>query len=692
MPALTQHYNCKFCTTCQLPMLKFVRCNRCHIDFHFNCFQANSHKCLSCKYCDNNNCLKSMEEYKSKKSRILKNIVKLPPIFDYKNFKLQKFTTINTIMNMSQNNSDKIEKIQALLGKDAKVYSFDIKNKDSLTEVVTVYSSLYSVTYFMNQLFYIYRCEVCSLGFHASKQNITLCMECRKCYNCEKINIVSGEYLVMQINSYAGNSILVKKILYCIECYNNYVDKNELCPVCNKAYTQEDMVECEWCLRWVHYSCENNKKLLENIIHNKMQKIYKCGVCEIYEGFWVNRLPKNVVILEQNIETMYVFNLTNLNLIYPKCYICKSEFSDVESEIIKLIIVKSKESVFYAHNICAASCSRVENGVMVVEEKNRSCKFCKKANATFKCIYCKNNYFHFNCTFQDHNDLFRSNIMLPICTNHYCENQDKITHDIMRYLNYEYFTNQKIKAKSFQNIDLLVNMDGSFERLIYGNNGNFVLKCDFKHFYLDNIKISANDLLYKLKTYDYTIKLESIVYEAINIHNTKFHDNKRKLQLANYNPCIDTKYQLMNFSMSYISHAIQKNKLIIKNSAIHGKGVFATRFYFPNEIIINYTGESITQEEANQREKMYENLDCYLFKTNQNVIDATFKGNISKFINQSCVPNCYSTEATWGNNTGILICAKSFIAVDEELTYKYGFVDKKMKCKCGLLNCKSKKL
>lgn len=59
---------------------------------------------------------------------------------------------------------------------------------------------------------------------------------------------------------------------------------------------------------------------------------------------------------------------------------------------------------------------------------------------------------------------------------------------------------------------------------------------------------------------------------------------------------------------------------------------------------MEYVGEVLSAYEFNQRVKRYarEKLDHYYFmalKGNE-IIDATLKGNISRFINHSCDPNC----------------------------------------------------
>lgn len=74
------------------------------------------------------------------------------------------------------------------------------------------------------------------------------------------------------------------------------------------------------------------------------------------------------------------------------------------------------------------------------------------------------------------------------------------------------------------------------------------------------------------------------------------------------------------------------------------------------------------------------------------VVDATCRGSLARFINHSCEPNCYAeikTTAEDGRHH-ILIVAKHWIQVDEEVTYDYQFPleDEKIPCLCGARLCR----
>src|SRR6202795_452475 len=80
-----------------------------------------------------------------------------------------------------------------------------------------------------------------------------------------------------------------------------------------------------------------------------------------------------------------------------------------------------------------------------------------------------------------------------------------------------------------------------------------------------------------------------------------------------------------------------------RRSRIHGGGVYATETIPKNKRIINYAGEKISNQESLKRERRYiKRGHIWCFKlTNRTVSDAGVGGNVARFINNSCRPNCY---------------------------------------------------
>ncbi|HYM24886.1 MAG TPA: SET domain-containing protein-lysine N-methyltransferase [Vicinamibacterales bacterium] len=106
-----------------------------------------------------------------------------------------------------------------------------------------------------------------------------------------------------------------------------------------------------------------------------------------------------------------------------------------------------------------------------------------------------------------------------------------------------------------------------------------------------------------------------------------------------------------------------------RRSKIHGWGVYATEAIPKNKRIIDYAGEKISNQESLRREQRYIRQGrVWCFKlTNRTVIDAAVGGNVARFINHSCRPNCYVDIAE-----GVIwIRAGRNIRRGEELTYNY---------------------
>ena len=112
-----------------------------------------------------------------------------------------------------------------------------------------------------------------------------------------------------------------------------------------------------------------------------------------------------------------------------------------------------------------------------------------------------------------------------------------------------------------------------------------------------------------------------------------------------------------------------------------GLGLFAAEDVPKNDVIIEYTGERITAEEADER------AGRYLFEvTDTLVIDGTGRENIARYINHGCKPNAEAEHDE--EDDRIYIRAKKNIQAGEEITYHYGktYMDQIIKpagCKCA---------
>lgn len=132
----------------------------------------------------------------------------------------------------------------------------------------------------------------------------------------------------------------------------------------------------------------------------------------------------------------------------------------------------------------------------------------------------------------------------------------------------------------------------------------------------------------------------------------------------------------------------------VRNSEIHGRGVYSTQFIPKDEKIIEYVGEIIDKEESDQRgnaqhEHAQKTGDAavYIFTLSKKYdLDGNVPWNIARLINHSCEPNC---EA-WIDDDRIFIHALRDIERGEELCFDYGFdIDcfEEHPCLCGTDNC-----
>jgi uncharacterized protein len=135
----------------------------------------------------------------------------------------------------------------------------------------------------------------------------------------------------------------------------------------------------------------------------------------------------------------------------------------------------------------------------------------------------------------------------------------------------------------------------------------------------------------------------------------------------------------------------------LRASPIQGKGAFATRWIRKGEKIIEYTGERISNAEADRRyvdEDMRRHHTFLFILTSRTIIDGGSGGSDARFINHSCDPNC---EAVIYDNRRIWIEAIRDIAPDEELVYDYQYErtddhtdedEEFYVCRCGAATCR----
>ncbi|CAH9086482.1 unnamed protein product [Cuscuta epithymum] len=137
----------------------------------------------------------------------------------------------------------------------------------------------------------------------------------------------------------------------------------------------------------------------------------------------------------------------------------------------------------------------------------------------------------------------------------------------------------------------------------------------------------------------------------------------------------------------------EEKKIKLVKTELCGWGVVAAEAIKKGDFIIEYIGEVIDDamcekrlwEMKYKREKNF--YMCELWK--DFTIDATFKGNFSRFLNHSCDPNCKLEKWQVEHETRVGVFADRDIEVGEPLTYDYRFVQfgPEEKCHCGTRKC-----
>ena len=148
--------------------------------------------------------------------------------------------------------------------------------------------------------------------------------------------------------------------------------------------------------------------------------------------------------------------------------------------------------------------------------------------------------------------------------------------------------------------------------------------------------------------------------------------------------------------MTAAGRSTVRERLTLRRSPIHGRGVFA-RVHIPaGERIIEYRGERITPDQGDERYPWEEGVPyhTFLFELDEEtVVDGGVRGNMSRWINHSCEPNCDATI----EDRRIFINAARDIEPGEELTYDYHFILKephtaaakrRFPCICGTPSCR----
>lgn len=126
-----------------------------------------------------------------------------------------------------------------------------------------------------------------------------------------------------------------------------------------------------------------------------------------------------------------------------------------------------------------------------------------------------------------------------------------------------------------------------------------------------------------------------------------------------------------------------------------GWGLRAAKDLAPNTFVLEYCGEVLDHKEFKTRVKEYarnKNIHYYFMSLKNNeIIDATLKGNCSRFMNHSCEPNCETQKWTVNGQLRVGFFTTKAVTAGTELTFDYQFQrygKEAQKCFCGAPSCR----
>jgi hypothetical protein len=122
----------------------------------------------------------------------------------------------------------------------------------------------------------------------------------------------------------------------------------------------------------------------------------------------------------------------------------------------------------------------------------------------------------------------------------------------------------------------------------------------------------------------------------------------------------------------------ERKRVGIGKSDVQGWGLFTCEPAAKGDLLLEYIGEVVTNDEAERRGAVYDKLGCsFLFDLkNDLAIDSTRLGNAVKFMNHrdySKDSNCVPSIRVVDGEEHIGLFARRSIAAGEELTFDYGY-------------------
>ena len=148
--------------------------------------------------------------------------------------------------------------------------------------------------------------------------------------------------------------------------------------------------------------------------------------------------------------------------------------------------------------------------------------------------------------------------------------------------------------------------------------------------------------------------------------------------------CLNQRFQRRGYSRIEMRRAGKK-----------GMGLFCSEPLAKGQFITEYVGEVLDERTYAARKAAYDEAGqrhfYFMTVSGSEIIDAFQRGNLGRFINHSCAPNCETQKWMVNGELCIGLFALQDIPGGTELTFDYNFErygDKPMRCFCGTKSCR----
>lgn len=187
----------------------------------------------------------------------------------------------------------------------------------------------------------------------------------------------------------------------------------------------------------------------------------------------------------------------------------------------------------------------------------------------------------------------------------------------------------------------------------------------------------------------------------------------KELVLGESRRCEDLIYECndfcrcKDFCLNKLVQFGPRDNLIVTSAPSKGQGLFSSKLIPKGSFVCEYAGEILTRTEAVRRDQENKTEDKMNFvfclneinsvnkSSKQTFVDPSRKGNIGRYINHSCDPNCIIISTRVDSIIPkIAIFANQDIPPMTEITFNYGpdqtvnNNELSKKCLCASINCK----